>query len=322
MSRLGVDYETVKQTAVKLLSQGTTPSVQKIREVLGTGSNTTIAEHLKVWREDYAKKTIHHLPTNMPKELISAFEVLWQTAVEQAQSQLAAYKLTLEGEREASLQIQRDAEKTLVDIQQKLTSVSSQLEQALAEKQKLNLEIAITQDRLAKHEEAFALQKTQYEDRLQRVYAEKDQVLIQHRQLQSEIKLLQEKLSSQAQQHQHLLAQQHTLHEQSENRWLRLVDQAKQETKEAHKKLEHLREQSEEQIEKLKQVSFGFQKDLLEKNTQLQVAVQQLEQLKQAMKALESENIQAKYVLLKRKEEKKLKGHRITLSRKTKRGDT
>lgn len=69
MSRPGVDYETIKQTAVKLLSQGIAPSVQKIREELGTGSNTTIAEHLKVWRDDYAKKTIHHLPANMPKEL-------------------------------------------------------------------------------------------------------------------------------------------------------------------------------------------------------------------------------------------------------------
>ncbi len=66
MARIGVDYETIRHAAVKLLSQGTAPSVQKIREELGTGSNTTIAEHLKVWRDEYAKKTIHHLPTNRP----------------------------------------------------------------------------------------------------------------------------------------------------------------------------------------------------------------------------------------------------------------
>ena len=104
MARVGVDYETIKQTAVKLLSQGLAPSVQKIREVLGTGSNTTIAEHLKVWRDEYAKKTIHHLPASMPKELISAFEILWQTAMEQAQNQLAEYKKTVESECEVALQ--------------------------------------------------------------------------------------------------------------------------------------------------------------------------------------------------------------------------
>src|SRR5471030_2054412 len=101
MARNGVDYETIKQTAIKLLSHGTAPSVQKIREVLGTGSNTTIAEHLKVWRDEYAKKTIHHLPTNMPKELIATFEVLWQTAMDHAQNQLAEYKQAMENDRGA-----------------------------------------------------------------------------------------------------------------------------------------------------------------------------------------------------------------------------
>jgi hypothetical protein len=96
MSRPGIDYEAVKQTAVKLLSRGIAPSVQKIREELGTGSNTTIAEHLKFWRGEYAKKTIHHLPANMPKELISTFDVLWQTAMEHAQNQLTEYKKAVE----------------------------------------------------------------------------------------------------------------------------------------------------------------------------------------------------------------------------------
>ena len=54
MSRLGIDYTKVKMAAINLLSQGIAPSVQKIREVLGTGSNTTIASHLTTWREDYA----------------------------------------------------------------------------------------------------------------------------------------------------------------------------------------------------------------------------------------------------------------------------
>jgi hypothetical protein len=52
MAKLGVDYETIKQAAVKLLSQRLAPSVQKIREVLGTGSNTTIPErHRQVVRK-------------------------------------------------------------------------------------------------------------------------------------------------------------------------------------------------------------------------------------------------------------------------------
>src|SRR5262245_38139694 len=80
MARIGVDYDTVKQIAIKLLSQEINPSVRKIRNILGTGSNTTIGKHLNLWRKEQAQKTVHHLPVSIPKEFISAFKVLWQGA--------------------------------------------------------------------------------------------------------------------------------------------------------------------------------------------------------------------------------------------------
>src|SRR3990167_5197529 len=143
MSRPGVDYEMVKHTAAKLLSQGIAPSVQKIREELGTGSNTTIADHLKVWRDEYAKKTIHHLPANMPKELIATFEVLWQTAMEHAQNQLAAQKQGLDQERTALEQQQRETEKEINQLKQQVQANVAQLTQATADTQRCHIELAI-----------------------------------------------------------------------------------------------------------------------------------------------------------------------------------
>jgi hypothetical protein len=52
LARQGVVYESVKHAAIMLLSQGIAPSVQKVREILGTGSNTTLAEYLTLWREE------------------------------------------------------------------------------------------------------------------------------------------------------------------------------------------------------------------------------------------------------------------------------
>ena len=225
MARLGVDYETIKLAAVKLLSQGIAPSVQKIREALGTGSNTTIAEHLKVWRDEYAQKTIHHLPANMPKELISTFEVLWQTAMEQAQNQLAEYKQAVDNDREMILQRERDAEKFVADIKQKIAEISATLEQEITTKQKLNIELAVTNERLLKQDDAIAVQKIQYEDRLKRIYEEKDIVIAQCHQLQNDVKSLQEKFSLQAEQYQNSIAQYNASHEQSENRWAKMIDQ-------------------------------------------------------------------------------------------------
>jgi chromosome segregation ATPase len=307
MSRPGVDYETVKQTAVKLLSQGIAPSVQKIREELGTGSNSTIADHLKVWRDEYAKKTVYHLPSNMPKELISTFEVLWQTAMEHAQNQLAEYKKVVESECEAALQKEKDAEKAVADFQLKLERLSCILEQEIANKHKITVELAISNDRLIKQDEALTAQKNQYEDRLKRVYEEKDNFITECHRFQTEIKTLHEKLASQAVEQQQLLAQQNALQEQSEARWLKLIDQARLETKDERKKLENIRHQNNEQIKKLESQLINAQKESHEKDAQLHSAQERISQLRQEVKFLETEFIKSRAIIMKFEEEQKLK---------------
>lgn len=318
MSRPGVDYETIKHTAAKLLSQGIAPSVQKIREELGTGSNTTIAEHLKFWRDEYAKKTIHHLPANMPKELISAFEVLWQTAMEHAQNQLAEYKKAVESECEASLQKEKEAGKAVTNLELKLKEASLTLEQETASKQKIAVELAIANDRLVKQDETLTTQKNQYEDRLKRVYEEKDAFITQSHNLQNEIKTLRENLTLQTEQHQNMLAQQNALHEQSENRWLKLIDQAKQETKEERKKLEHLCHQGEQQFKKIGLKLTDAQRDIHEKDAQLKVVQERIIQVKQEVKFLKKEYIKARAIIMKLEEEQKLKNIPVSVSKKSK----
>jgi len=305
MARLGVDYKLIKQTAIKLLSQGTAPSVQKIREVLGTGSNTTIAEHLKVWRDEYAKKTTHYLPANMPKELISTFEVLWQTAMEHAQNQLAEYKQAIENDRELTMQKERDAEKSVLNIKQKMDDISITLEQAVTDKQNLNIELAITNERLIKQDEIIIALKNQHEDRLKRVYEEKDSLTTQCNQLQNDIKSLQEKISSQAEQYQKSIAQQNSSHEQSENRWAKLIDQARDETKDSYKKLENIRATHNIDSKKLKVKITELQQVIHEKNAQLNVSATHVNQLKQDIKTLESEIIKARSIVMKFEDEKK-----------------
>lgn len=307
MTRPGLNYETVKRTSLTLLSQGIAPSVQKIREVLGTGSNTTIAEHLKNWRDEYAKKTIHHLPTNMPQELISVFEVLWQTAMEQAQNQLVEHKQAVDNKHEIALKMQQDSEKAIVVLKQQMAEIGTKLEYETTEKQKLSVELAVLNERLEKQQGIITAQKQQYEDRLQRVYEEKDNITTQSYQLQNELKILQEKIALQAEQQQKLVAHQNALHEQSENRWLKLIDQAKQETKDANKKLSDLRCCYDKNNEELKTRLLNLQLSEHGKNTQLKTTIEQINQLKQQNKILGSENIKAQSIIMKLEEKQKLK---------------
>jgi DNA repair exonuclease SbcCD ATPase subunit len=311
MSRPGVDYETVKQTAVKLLSQGIAPSVQKIRDELGTGSNTTIAEHLKLWRDEYAKKTIHHLPANMPKELISTFEVLWQTAMEHAQNQLTEYKKAVENEYEITLQKMEDAEKTVAGLQLRLEELTFKLEHEIAAKQKIAVDLAIINDRLIKQDEALIAQKNQYEDRLKRVYEEKDNLITECQRLQAEIKTFHEKLTSQADEHKRLLAQQHSLQEQSDTRWLNLIDHARQEAKEERKKVENIRYQHEEQIKKINLQLSRAERETNENGAHLKAAQERIIQLRQEIKFIETEYIKSRAIIIKFEEEKAISLHTV-----------
>lgn len=293
MARIGIDYDTVKQAAIKLLSQGDAPSVQKIRDLLGTGSNTTIAEHLKTWREEHAKKTVHYLPDGMPKELINTFEVLWQTAMEQAQNQLAAYKNLLESEHHVILQKQKEAAKITEDLKYTLTDTSAKLDVALSEKQRFNTELAIANERIAKQTELADSERNGFEARLKRVYEEKDALAHQQLHSQHEIKNLQEKLHFQTEQHHVLFAQQNALHEQSESRWLNLIDQTKQEAKDAYKKHENFKHRSDEQIEKITASLSSVQQDLTQKNAQLLIAQEKNELLKKENQIFEDNRTEA-----------------------------
>lgn len=238
MARVGVHYETIKHTAIKLLSQGHAPSVQKVREVLGTGSNTTIAEHLKTWREEHASKEIHHLPANMPKELISAIEVLWQTAMDQAVQQLASIKHDL-NEQQEKFRLEKAAlEKSDNELKVRLSDALKTVDDKASNIHTLQSEIAVINEKLKyKSEELISVEK-RYESLLERAYHEKNTEILKSDNLQSEIAHLQQQLSDEIKKHQSQLNEERALQEQSEIRFMKLIDQARTETIEQRKRYE------------------------------------------------------------------------------------
>ncbi len=85
MARSGIRYEDVKDAAETLLSRGLSPTIQRVREVLGTGSNTTISEHLKHWQQRLAATPLAILPPAVPEVVMAALDAFWKTAVQQAE---------------------------------------------------------------------------------------------------------------------------------------------------------------------------------------------------------------------------------------------
>ena len=86
MARSGIRYEEVKEVAETLLGRGLNPTIQRVREILGTGSNTTISEHLKRWQQQMANAPRAVLPLAVPETVTTAMEAFWKIAVKSAET--------------------------------------------------------------------------------------------------------------------------------------------------------------------------------------------------------------------------------------------
>lgn len=290
MSRTGIDYDSVKQAAIKLLSQGTAPSVQRVRELLGTGSNTTIAGHLKNWREEHAAKKMHHLPATLPEELIATFETLWQTAMEHAEKQMTEVKKALEQQEEKLQQEKTLIDKTMIDLKSQMGELTQKMEEKAQENLALQTKLALTDERLEKQISETNRIEQQYKLRLKHMLEEKHQAIEKIEQLQNAINKQQQDLTAQSEKYQALLEKERALQENSEKRWVQLIDQARTESQNLRKKYElNLRSQTA-QIESLQNNLSKSQ----EKIAVMQASLNHKEDVAEALKKQVNE-LQAQY---------------------------
>lgn len=154
MARTGISYEDVRNAAETLLGRGLNPTIQRIRELLGTGSNTTISEHLKSWQQQLSETTKIVLPPTVPEAVRTALEVFWKIAVQQAEA-------VFEDQRLAATQAVADAEQSrnsaLADLHKAQTAASDfrlQLEASQTTARTLADRLLVEQERRAAAETA------------------------------------------------------------------------------------------------------------------------------------------------------------------------
>lgn len=156
MARPGVGYEDVKQAAVTLLTRGQNPSVQRIRDLLGTGSNTTISEHLRRWQQALAASPKATLPDAVPKDIMPAVETFWLFAVEHAE---AAYQALKDEAREQV----RDAVEQLASTHREVDILRRQLEDARTNIDTMQQQLVDEQDKRRVAEQATIAAQTRME---------------------------------------------------------------------------------------------------------------------------------------------------------------
>lgn len=84
MGRAGVTLQEVEKAVLQLQGRGRNPSVDAIREILGTGSKSTIAQHLRDWR---AKQS--YASGKLPQDLLALVTGLWERLNLQAEQRIA-----------------------------------------------------------------------------------------------------------------------------------------------------------------------------------------------------------------------------------------
>lgn len=118
MSRPGVTLLDVEQAIFALQGRGKNPSVDAIRDVLGTGSKSTIAQHLRDWKAHQS-----HPQGTLPQDLLDLVSGLWERLTQKAEQRIQEIE-------EATSQRELTLKQTLAALQQDHRHLQKQLHQS------------------------------------------------------------------------------------------------------------------------------------------------------------------------------------------------
>lgn len=113
MPRTGVSYDDVAESILALEKAGLKPSIRLIREKLGRGSLSTIAEHKRAYDIESAQGPTEVLPDPIAKGLLKGAETFWQELIEAANSEIEEAQSAADTKIAESLAAQRTLEEQL-----------------------------------------------------------------------------------------------------------------------------------------------------------------------------------------------------------------
>jgi chromosome segregation ATPase len=230
MARSGITQAQVNEAADALLRGGERPTIERVRQALGTGSPNTLVRLLEAWWSDLGRRldtqaTKISLP-DAPEAVVAAASQLWLAAVEHAQdlakTALAEDVAVLASERAAmeERELRRDADLAAAHAAtQKALEIQVHAETRLADLDRLNQSLALQRDDLQTQRDAVIAERDVLASRLAEAHDT-------HERAQREA-----------------IAERQTLEAQfraSENRWLQEVDRARQDASKTQTRLDHL----------------------------------------------------------------------------------
>lgn len=264
MPRLGITFEEVVIAADQMQLEGNNPTIEKIRQALGAGSNTTISKYLNQWKQQINSDTkeIKLLP---PDIMRTAIERTWEQLRQEANADIDVIKEDAQQRIDAAEQRAQVAEKILSVVKIEHDELQQAHQKQSAEKELLQLDLKSLRE--------------------------------EHRLLQERYKALDERyIDMQGLSAQHLK----DLSDTHKNEITRLEDQCRKQDESCNKFLNEIREQRENErhqyMVSLDNLKVENQKQIKLKNevqSQLQEQLHHMTKLEADLKAVLKERDQA-----------------------------
>lgn len=165
MSRTGIRYQDVLNAVAVLENQGIVPNIETVRGVLGTGSNSTISNYLKLWRNGVNPSTVIRLTREPTPEIVKdAVDRVWQDISAKASSEVEAIKNDTQALIEAADEKVATAEKRFHNLQLLHDELQGQFRAQRSENERLILELKKTSEEYALLNERFTIMQQCYSD--------------------------------------------------------------------------------------------------------------------------------------------------------------
>ncbi|EDY86630.1 conserved hypothetical protein [gamma proteobacterium HTCC5015] len=126
MARAGITYYDVSKAAEAIKTQNQEPTVDRVREHLGTGSKSTIAPLLKRWRSDNGELAD---VSGLPNDLVEVVKALHERVQQMADQRIAQSRNEFKASNEELRKELTEARNSIVQLTDRQQDVNAQLSQ-------------------------------------------------------------------------------------------------------------------------------------------------------------------------------------------------
>lgn len=165
MARPGVSYYDVAKAASTLQLKNELPTIDRVRKILGSGSNSTIALHLKQWKTEQMPEITGHNTLTIPSVLLQQLQNLWEELRRSARQELEDQQEAFEhSERDLKNTIQLHSEET-EKLRKERMQLLSQIDALNQQVQKQQAEIRCQSGEQAKQSAKIDQQASKIQDK-------------------------------------------------------------------------------------------------------------------------------------------------------------